>query len=1249
MINNFKQLNKFVIISALILFGFVIPSYAYVFIPDTVSPVVGIAGQVVTVTFSGGLQLDAPAPEAAIAFSIGVPKGGGLTLASVTYNQNGYNLPIAQVNLGISGRFDYNQYTEYDYGIQNPAGQLQVGTHRIIITCTFYETTSQNTYEEDFSSGMVFWHYGWPYYYSDPMFVPIIYRYDLGTNISNVITATSGSIPLCGPNASYWPSNDNVVVNAGTQADQVKIVVQDLNTNKYLYKEWVGGGNFDYIWSSSSTPPIGSFSLGSTVSGGTATIKIPKSSLSNNVHYQISSFGFNSAYNIIEPTPSSVKDFWWDSQAPNVTLTLNDPQGRNVTMGYTNSFGPSLNIAITDVNPVSCQYRLYNAFGTNSIQGPDPAGFWRPYDPSNPISFLDYSYNRSIMLTTGDTMKIFAVDAVDAVGNTNSLVWSYVTLDTKSPINGTITVSGRAPGDGNRYIKNNPVNITYSSADQGDPNYYSGMKDIQISEDNTFPSVGTTIAPYSASNPTTPFTLSSTNGQKYIYARFEDNATNLSQPIQDVFAGTPLNLYLDTGLPQVAITTPSDGTTFNQITAITGTASDPPFDISGYSSGLLNNNAYVAIGRKRTGETSYKYFDFRTSGPTSKDFTDAYAIDPLNVGLPIWHSTQPVSGGNWSFDPGLLPAADKWQDGDQYQIVTAVYDKAMNTAEASIGGNIDKLCQPFSNISFLVNGNPSQYARVGDTITLYLIAGETLQNNSPTITIDGDPVTTLSSHSGLSYTYTYIVPGTATEGKKIVSITETDQYGNSRTDTSAALAQPNPAIAVPYIYYDFTAPTGTVTIEGGATYTGSQFVHLNITGLDPNLADGSAGSGVGQVKVWDKDDPAGEPSDVTGWKDLNYYDTVNFGLTQDTVGFTTKEVRVKFKDRSGNPSSNYASATIILDSRAPDSPVIEAPQNGATIFPSFMIKGIAKDTVLSGSQSIKGGSGFTSNAVKIWIRRQNPSYPLVSSNPYLYWNGTTWNESNTTQDPNLWIQADLSFQPSPDPDIWTKFINFGGASPIVSPDENITIFVRATDVAGNHTDSSAVVVTTGNSVTFNLAIGANWVSIPMLNTLIDTSLDLWNKIGLEDGDLIEVPVSGTPYYGIFYAGPTEPWSNFPVAYGGCYRVTSKYQHVNRQISGTAPQNETGLFTLVQGQNWIFLPITRSDILTANDLWISLGLSDGDSIQQPIAGSTNYTNFSKYGGTVYGTNFNVSVGQCYLVTVSSHTFSALWGGTAKKWP
>ena len=130
------------------------------------------------------------------------------------------------------------------------------------------------------------------------------------------------------------------------------------------------------------------------------------------------------------------------------------------------------------------------------------------------------------------------------------------------------------------------------------------------------------------------------------------------------------------------------------------------------------------------------------------------------------------------------------------------------------------------------------------------------------------------------------------------------------------------------IILDMTNPTGTITINGNATYTTSTSVTLNLNATDTN--------GIVSYRVAEAAD-CSSATFVTPFAAVSPY-SANPSFTLSS-GDGTKTVCVQYKDAAGNISSN-ATDSIILDTTNPTS---SASSPAYATSPSFSVSYLAAD------------------------------------------------------------------------------------------------------------------------------------------------------------------------------------------------------------------------------------------------------------------------------------------------------------------
>lgn len=166
-------------------------------------------------------------------------------------------------------------------------------------------------------------------------------------------------------------------------------------------------------------------------------------------------------------------------------------------------------------------------------------------------------------------------------------------------------------------------------------------------------------------------------------------------------------------------------------------------------------------------------------------------------------------------------------------------------------------------------------------------------------------------------------PSALSDGSHTMYLRATDSNGNT---TSSANYVSDTFII------DATAPsTGSISIDSGATYTGSRSATLTLSATD-NLDSGSS------LSMMISND-----SGFSGASWETYATSKSWTLAS---GDGTQTVYVKFKDSSGNTGSTY-SDTIILDTTGPTAPTLSTPSDGTytnSTQPSFTFSGGSTDS-----------------------------------------------------------------------------------------------------------------------------------------------------------------------------------------------------------------------------------------------------------------------------------------------------------------
>ncbi|HEX7085876.1 MAG TPA: Ig-like domain-containing protein [Vicinamibacterales bacterium] len=176
--------------------------------------------------------------------------------------------------------------------------------------------------------------------------------------------------------------------------------------------------------------------------------------------------------------------------------------------------------------------------------------------------------------------------------------------------------------------------------------------------------------------------------------------------------------------------------------------------------------------------------------------------------------------------------------------------------------------------------------------------------DSSDVTISGTAGATTAVVTGSETTYNVAVSGMTTDGTVVVSIgagVVTDAAGNQN---NASTSTDNEVI------YDTTPPTGTILINGGATYTNSADVTLALTCTD-------ALTGCAQMQF---------SQDALTFTD---FEPIASSKMVTLIGADgDKTVYVRFRDGAGNVST-AVSDTIVLDTTPPVITIVAPADNAA--------------------------------------------------------------------------------------------------------------------------------------------------------------------------------------------------------------------------------------------------------------------------------------------------------------------------------
>lgn len=349
-----------------------------------------------------------------------------------------------------------------------------------------------------------------------------------------------------------------------------------------------------------------------------------------------------------------------------------------------------------------------------------------------------------------------------------------------------------------------------------------------------FSNDGVTYSSAEAYGTSKSWTLTSGDGTKTVYAKFKDNAGNWSSAYSDTIILDTTSPSTPTGLTA----TPSGWTNVNSFSTNWTNPSDP--------SGIAG--AYYKLGSAPTSNTDGTY-------TTSKPFTVSATAQGGQV-IYVWLKD---GAGNTSY-------LNRSQ--------TTLYYDATAPTDGTLSATAGNTQVSLSWSGFSDSGSG---LRSTDTYKVMRNTGtypNTQCTNGTQVYLGSG---TSKTDTGLTNGQTYYYRACA--------------YDNAGNVSTGATAYATPQAS------DTTPPTGSISINSGATYTNSTSVTLSISASDP--------SGVSQMCI----------SNTTSCSSWETY-TTSKSWTLST-GDGTKIVYIWFKDGVGNANSSPYSDIIILDTTPP--------------------------------------------------------------------------------------------------------------------------------------------------------------------------------------------------------------------------------------------------------------------------------------------------------------------------------------------
>ncbi len=515
--------------------------------------------------------------------------------------------------------------------------------------------------------------------------------------------------------------------------------------------------------------------------------------------------------------------------------------------GYTASTAVSLSLSANDSGSGVARMRFSN---DNSVWSD-----WAPY-----AAYADWT------LAPGDGSRTVYVEYQDTAGNDSTVYSDTITVDS-SGATGGIVINGGA-----EYSRYTSVSLGLSSP---------GAAQMRFSNDNVS---WTGWEGYSSAK---SWSLSG-DGPKVVLVQYKDGAGVSSGIYSDA-------IYLD-GTSPSGILAINDGDVYTSSTSADLTLVGVDFDSGMYQMKVSNNGitwsgweayapskSWTLTSGDGTKTVYVKYKD--QAGNTSFSISDTIQLESnppsgsisINSGDDLTNTPEVVlslsatdseSGVSQMRLSDSLPDWNAWElyapernwtlsSGDGTKTVYAQYqDGAGNTSPVysdTIELNTDVIA---------INGGADYTRYTAVTLTLSYVNGVEMRFSNDSVNWSGwesystSRAWTLSSGDGTRTVYVQYKDGSATVSPS---------YSDS-------------------IVLDTTLPTGTITIDDGALYTGTTQVTLTLSASD-------AGSGVAQMKF--------SNNNVTWGAWQSYSTSASWTLES---GYGEKTVHVKYKDSAGNTS-----------------------------------------------------------------------------------------------------------------------------------------------------------------------------------------------------------------------------------------------------------------------------------------------------------------------------------------------------------
>lgn len=516
-------------------------------------------------------------------------------------------------------------------------------------------------------------------------------------------------------------------------------------------------------------------------------------------------------------------------------------------------------------------------------------------------SWEAYAATRSLDLSVGDGTKTIYAEYQDDAGNISGTVSDAIAYDATAPASNSVVINS---GDINTASAS--VLLTLASTDAT-----SGTIEMQVSESASF--VGASWEAYATSK---PLTLDSTNGTKTVYARFKDNAGNVSTGVSDTIVLDTVNpsgtMEINSGDAQTAVrnvvltlsatdvTSGVDQMEVSENSDFSGASWESYAASKAFMLSTVDGTKTVYARFKdaagNISATANDTIDYDSTAPGVTSFVinaDATYANTTSVTLTVSASdagsgisqmmisnAADFSGGAWE----SFVTSKSWTlnstDGTK-NVYIKLRDTVLNVSETAT----DSIILDTENPTGTISVNFGDATTASRDVTLSLAASDTTSGITEMM-ISESP--TFAGALWEPYTTTKSYTLSASDGLKIVYVKFNDEAGNVSEVVNDAITQ------------DTTAPTVTsYKINNGASYAKSKTVSIKFSVAD-------ATSTVASMEIS---------------TDNTFADTTWVPYTTDSTYIFTgfdgaKVLYARFKDSMGNISPNVHD-TIFVDTTMP--------------------------------------------------------------------------------------------------------------------------------------------------------------------------------------------------------------------------------------------------------------------------------------------------------------------------------------------